>query len=258
MGMGTQWMRCWFTTQPRRAPTARETAVRAGKHVLAAMPAASTTAAADELAAAASAGGVALMLGESLRFLPSQQVIKQRLDEGKLGAIGLLRAHRWLPGAGDGAPESAIITAVPYLDLANWLFGTLPTHVYARGRGSAYVQAHLGFPDGGMAVIDVAVELPAGDGYQSVTVIGSTGAAYADDHHNRNLLFQGGDPVALDPGEGHLDAVAELAEMTDAIQQRRAPATTAADGYNALLVAETAQRSQDSGEALQLRGDAYE
>ena len=39
-----------------------------------------------------------------------------------------------------------------------------------------------------------------------MSLIGSTGAAYADDHHNSHLLFAGGAPNALlsDASVGHL------------------------------------------------------
>ena len=48
------------------------------------------------------------------------------------------------------------------------------------------------FPEGGMALIDCSRALqPSCDPYFSLTVIGSTGAAYADDHHNTNLLYKG-------------------------------------------------------------------
>ena len=43
-----------------------------------------------------------------------------------------------------------------------------------------------------MALIDCAQTLPQGDGYFSLSLIGSTGAAYADSHHNRQLLYGGG------------------------------------------------------------------
>ena len=230
-----------------------------GKHVLLELPpaagAAQLTALADECAAA----GVCLMIGGTLRFLPSQRLLKQRLEAGVLGDLGLLRAHHWCPGAAvdDGADTLGGGLAVPYLDLANWLFGGRPERVYARAAGPDYAQIHLGFR-GGMALIDVSAGLPPGDGYRSVTVIGSTGAGYADDHHNRALLFGGGDPAARNPGEGTHDLIGELTEFTAAGAARRAPQVTGADAHAALLVAEAAVASAAAGEVLVLRGDRYE
>ena len=231
-------------------------AARHGKHVLLELP---PVAGADALAALGeqcAAKGVCLMIGGTLRFLPSQQVLKQRLDSGKLGELGLLRAHRWRAGAGSGAGWQDL--AAPYLDLANWLFEDWPERVYARADGTDYAQIHLGFRAGGMALIDVSAGLPPGDGYRSVSVIGSTGAGYADDHHNRALLFGGGDPAARDPGEGTHDLAGELADFSAAIRERRAPRVTGADAHAALLVAEAAAASAAGGTVLERRGDRYE
>ena len=233
-------------------------AARQGKHVLLELPPA---AAADALAALGdecAAAGVCLMIGGTLRFLPSQQVLKQRLDSGKLGELGLLRAHRWHAGVGTGAAPAWQALAAPYLDLANWLFDDRPERVWARTAGPGYAQIHLGFRAGGMALIDVSADLPPGDGYQSVSVIGSTGAGYADDHHNRALLFGGGDPAARNPGEGNHDLAGELAEFTAASAARRTAQVTAAAAGAALQVAEAAAVSAAGGTVLERRGNRYE
>ena len=233
-------------------------AARHGKHVLLEFPPAAGAARLQALGEQCAAAGVCLMVGGTLRFLPSQQVLKQRLDSGKLGELGLLRAHRWHAGAGNGPLPDWQDLAAPYLDLANWLFDDRPERVYARSAGSDYVQIHLGFRAGGMALIDVSAGLPPGDGYRSVSVIGSAGAGYADDHHNRALLFGGGDPAARDPGEGNYDLAGELADFTAAIAENRAPAVGADDAHAALLVAEAAAASAAGGTVLECRGHRYE
>ena len=48
-------------------------------------------------------------------------------------------------------------------------------------------------------MLDFTDSLPSGEGYHSLCLIGSRGAAYADDHRNRNLLFAGGAPKASPP-----------------------------------------------------------
>ena len=231
-------------------------AARHGKHVLLELPPEAGAARLSALGDDCAAAGVCLMIGGTLRFLPSQQVLKQRLDSGKLGELGLLRAHRWHAGV-DAAPAWQALAA-PYLDLANWLFDDRPERVWARTAGPDYAQIHLGFRAGGMALIDVSAGLPPGDGYQSVSVIGSAGAGYADDHHNRALLFGGGDPGARNPGEGNHDLVGELAEFTAARAARRAARVTASDAGAALLVAEAAAASAAGGTVLERRGDRYE
>lgn len=235
-------------------------AVRHGKHVLLELPPAAAAGRLAALGDECAAAGVCLMIGGTLRFLPSQQVLKQRLVAGQLGELGLLRAHRWYAGAdgGTGSGPDWQALAAPYLDLANWLYGDPPERVFARTGGPDYAQIHLGFGAAGMALIDVSAGLPPGDGYRSVSVIGSAGAGYADDHHNRALLFGGGDPAARDPGEGNHDLAGELADFVAASAERRAPAVTAADGCAALLVAAAAAASAAGGAVLERRGDRYE
>lgn len=129
------------------------------------------------------------------RYLPSRQLIRQQLDAGKLGEPGLIRMHRWEPGEAVDSPLLAD------LDLALWYFGKSPSHVYAV-KQSSVTQIHLGFPGGGMALLDHVCGLAATEPYRSLSVIGSTGAAYADDHQNKQLLIHGGLHQAIGSGEG--------------------------------------------------------
>jgi predicted dehydrogenase len=139
------------------------------------------------------------------RFQPSIVAVKQALDAGKLGLAGLLRIHCWQPSASE-----AIDLLESQLDLAVWLFGDRPTDVYSCQR-AGYRQIHLGFKDGGMALIDIDRSLPEGNAYDSLSLIGSTGAAYADDHHNTQLLFGEPGPRALLTSQDNV-AIAEMIE----------------------------------------------
>jgi predicted dehydrogenase len=190
--------------------------------------------------------------------MPSQQEVKSALTDGKLGEPGLLRIHRWAESTDQSNTDDIVMNqTVDGIDLAIWLFDGMPTEVYAISRPS-YVQVHLGFADGGMALIDDARTLPSGDGYFSLSLIGSTGAAYADDHHNRNLLFRGGDPNAIDTGQGSLHLTAQLREFIAAIEEQREPVANGTDGQVALQVAEAAVSSLQSRQALRMIGGSYE
>ena len=253
-----------------------EKAAAAGKHVFVETPLALSTEAADAAIQACGSAGVRLMVGQAMRFMPSNQRVKESLASGKLGALGLLRIHRWEPlGAGGSgqlnqdAEESGgpvLHQVVRELDLANWLFEAPPTEVYALGRRQSnaesdapdYVQVHLGFPDGGMALIDYSMALPQGSAYFSLSVIGSTGAAYADDHHNMHLLYSGGEPLALNAGQGESHIVAQIQEFVNAVEEDREPAITGADGRAAVQVAEAVVESITSGRAARLDGGRYE
>lgn len=246
-------------------------AARAGKHVFVESPLALSTEMATETIEACDSAGVCLMVAQPLRFEPSQQAVNQALTSGKLGAPGLLRVHRWR-ALDAGRPKetdtksigaSIVSRVIGELDLANWYFDAMPTHVYAVGHGPSngeaaffdYVQIHLGFPAGGMAVIDYSATLPAGRDYFSLSLIGSKGAAYADDHHNTSLLYRGGDPTAMITGQGTGHVCRQLQEFVDAIQAKRAPVATGAEGLAAIRVAEAAVESMTSGEAVHLAYD---
>ena len=151
--------------------------------------------------------------GHRWRFEASVRAVRESLQAGQLGAPCLLRIHRWT-----ALPESESATfsqsgrredLTAQLDLALWLFHQRPETVYATGprkNAESALLVHLGFPDGGMSVIDFAWRLPPGEDYYSLHLIGKNGAAYADDHRNVSLLYGGGAPQALRV-DGDSDAV---------------------------------------------------
>lgn len=231
-------------------------AANAGKHVFVAGMLGMSIAQVDEAIGASETAGVRLMAGLATRYLPSQQTVKNAIMSGDLGELGLVRIHRWEAGA-NGA-TNAIEQVTSEIDVANWLFEALPSEVYATGRSDDYLQVHLGFPNGGMALIDCASSLPDGGGYFSLSVIGSTGAATADDHSSMNLIYRGGKPRAVIGGQGLGHVRTQLQEFVDAIDEQRPPATSGIDGRNALLVADAAEKSMATGSSLKLAGGAYE
>ena len=248
-------------------------AATAGKHVLVLAPLATTVADADAAIDASRRAGVRLMVGHAERSVPMARAVKDAVAKGELGSPGLVRIHRWIGSDHTGedwesdAAKSgglALHKLGPDLDLFNWLFMGMPTNVYAVGRslkgGKAipdYVQVHLGFPDGGMAMLDLTTVLPPGDGYFSLSVIGSTGAAYADDHHNTHLLYQGGRPRSVISSVSDLHGTAMLNEFANAIRDGREPASAGADSRAAILVAGAVAESLSTGQALRREGDGY-
>lgn len=227
-----------------------------GKHVFVKLPGDATSASVERLIESCQDTGVRLMVGGSTRFDASVQTVRQSLDAGQLGDPGLLRIHRWNSTAtGDDSTWQDI-------DLAIWMFGELPATVYAVARsiaaanGSDFLQIHLGFSAGGMALIDLSNNLPAQDGdpqsYYSLSLIGSSGAAYADDHHNQQLLFASHGAQALKTGAGDLATTAELQEFVDAIAAERDPGVSGRDALAALQVREAALASAECGKVARL------
>jgi predicted dehydrogenase len=199
-----------------------------------------------------------VMLAATGRFQPSIQEVAAVNSSGALGPPGLLRIHRWMTGGRQVAPADL----ADQLDLANWLFGTLPSDVYAvrRGEEGSYIHVHLGFPGGGMTLIDVATTLHDGEDYYCLSLIGGDGSAYVDDHHNMHLLFAGGHPEGVRGGEGVAGLVRLLQEFSGAVAGNRTGVPGPSDLAAALKVAEAAGRSIEVGEPLRLdeTGDGYE
>jgi predicted dehydrogenase len=183
------------------------------------------------------------------RYLPSRQLVRKQLLAGPLGEVGLVRLHRWESAAPDRAPDAAALPEqiLRDLDVVLWLTALEPDRVYAVQQSDAagqYVQVHLGFPGGAMALLDFDGRLPPGDGYQSLSVIAASGAAYANDHQNMQLLYRGGQPRAVrtEEGAGQLAAIAQ--EFVDTLRDVRDLTTASSLQWsNAFAVADAVAKS---------------
>jgi predicted dehydrogenase len=193
----------------------------AGKHVLVAAESCYWAAELDTLLSAAQQRGARLGVAHPDRYLPSRQLIARQLEAGKLGTPGLVRLHRWEPRAGDKHAADIPPALVRDIDLVLWFMRQPPNLVYAVDAthdAGRYVQVHLGFRDGAMALIDFCGSLPPGDGYNSLSVIGSAGAAHVDDHQNMQLVYTGGHARALRTDEGTSALAAVLQAFVDAVR----------------------------------------
>ena len=229
-------------------------AIAAGKHVLVSAPVADSLKEAEALLEAAREAGVFLAVGGLPVNVPANRVILDRLSSGKLGEPGLLRVHCW---SGESS-RSLASKLYGHIDLAIRFFGSSPAELYCVARGDqSYLQVHFGFAGGGMAVLDFSDRLPAGQGYDSLSLIGSSGAAYSDDHHNTHLLFAGGNPAALidDCGEG---LVHEVQGFVEAVAGEETSEINSEDLLAVHRVLEAIGRSSASAQVLHQRGGAYE
>ena len=106
-----------------------------------------------------------------------------------------------------------------------------------------------------MAMIGIACSLPAGGDYFSLSIIGGTGAAYADDHHNMNLLFAGDQPNALRTSQGRSDLAGQLQEFVDAIHEQRQATVTLKDSMRAIAVTKQIIKSASSNHVIEQKED---
>ena len=232
--------------------------LKAGKHVLLATERCSSWDHADSLLETARQAGVLLASVNPDRYWPSRLLIKQQLPS-KLGDVGLVRRHRWEPA---GASTHDVADKLPSplirdLDLVLWLVGQSPQVVYALAQGDVagsggFVQVHLGFSAGMALLYDN--RLPPGAGYQSLSVIGSTGAAYDDDQQNMQLVYRGGPPQGVTTDEGVRQRVAMTQEFVDALAQGRDLSTTVTAWREVFAVVDGVRESLATRQAVRLEG----
>lgn len=148
---------------------ATEAAARAGKHVFCEKPIARTAEDGQAMVEACREAGVTLMIGHVVRFYPEYQTIKQRLDAGDLGQVGMVRAARVNPPVQERSPWFADVEKnggvvldlmVHELDALCWLFGDVErlfaqglTYTEAQPRRD-YAQASLRFRSGVIAHVE--------------------------------------------------------------------------------------------------------
>lgn len=231
----------------------------AGKQVLLATDARPLRDRIEMLAHTARQAGVQLSVANPDHALPSRQLIRQQIASGKLGEVGLVRIHRWEPAVTEDVHDQKSLSAplVRDLELALWLFDKSPKVVYAieqtadkpDAESGRLMQVHLGFSGGGMALITNSNRLPPGDGYQSLSVIGSSGAAEADDHQDRQLVFTGGPPQAVRGGEG-ITLVPLLQEFVDTLREQGDLSASLSAWTRVWEVADAVQRSIESRQAI--------
>jgi predicted dehydrogenase len=105
-----------------------------------------------------------------------------------------------------------------------------------------------------MALIDYDGRLPDGDGYQSLSVIAATGGAYADDHQNTQLVYNGGQPRGVRTEERTRQLAAMAQAFVDGVQSGRDFATGIEDWRRVFLVVDAIHQSLQLGRAVALEG----
>lgn len=195
-------------------------------------------------------------------YRPSRQLIRQALDAGHFGLPGLIRIHRWESGNPDAAVAATDLPAACILDIeiTLWLMRKPPAIVFAtavhppnsEADVSRTLQIHLGFAGGAMALIDYSNRLSQGGSYQSLSLLGSNGASYADDHQNMQLLFQGEQPRAIKVDDELRATANMLQDFVDAVSSQRDCTENLHRWETAHAVADAVLRSIASKESVQV------
>lgn len=150
-------------------------AAKAGKHVICEKPMALSLADADEMIKASETAGVRLMIAHCIRFWPEYALLKQIVDENRLGKLTSLNMTRYgaFPAwSWDGwlADESraggaALDMHIHDTDYSLYLLGEpleVVSHGTDDGRGIGQIYTTLRYSDGAVAHLQGGWNLPSG------------------------------------------------------------------------------------------------
>ncbi|MGD9695694.1 MAG: Gfo/Idh/MocA family protein [Thermoleophilia bacterium] len=169
------------TPVPTHAALARQ-AILAGKDVFVEKPLALRAADANELVALADAGGRVLMVDHLLVHHPAVQMVKDIVDEGRLGRVFYMYGNR--QNLGIVRPdENALWSLGPHdISVMLWLAGERPSEVSATGE--SYLQP--GVED----VVFGRIRFPSG-------VLGHLHLSWLDPHKMRRLTVIGSERMVV-------------------------------------------------------------
>jgi UDP-N-acetylglucosamine 3-dehydrogenase len=245
-------------------------AAREGKHVILEKPIARTLEDAEAILEAFSGEGGRLFVGHVLRFFPEFARIKQLIDAGELGTVGVARASRrspflrgWNDWYADWRMSGGVLLdlVIHDFDFLRWSLGEVE-RVYAKGvmgreyNRLDYALVTLRFASGAIAHVEGQWGYPGPFNY-SMEVAGSRALVATDSTEPPPVQLLGG---TMGPGEspdvvtGKSPFQAELEHFVRCIATGEEPLVEAHDAYEALRIGLAATESVVSGRAVTLGG----
>jgi myo-inositol 2-dehydrogenase/D-chiro-inositol 1-dehydrogenase len=242
-------------------------AATAGRAVFCEKPMALTLADADRAITAAAQAGVPLQVGFNRRFDPAFAAARDAVLNGRVGTPHLLRSLTRDPGGFDPArvPPWTIYleTLIHDFDTLRYLNpGAEAVEVYAvadalvrpdwKDRGLLDTSiVTIRFDNGAMATAEASFQAVYGYDIRG-EVFGSAGMATAGDIRRTSMTFHGSEGVAADTWRRNIDLfhdayVAELADFTACVRDKKIPRATGQDARAALAIALAAIRSVQTG-----------
>ncbi len=259
-----------------------EAAAAAGKHVFLEKPMGLNVADCDRMIAACRAAGVRLMVAHITRFMEATRIAKGLVDDGSIGELRMIAAHRILDGyPNEGWPldpreGSAFLDWGSHgADVIRWFAGRDPIRAFAtfatyRRTPPANLSGMIQFqfPDDVMSHTWMSYEVPADSWIQRAHYVFTGSEGLVDlNAYGRVELVRGKEarevysqPDLEPSSRGGVsfnpyfrDAFGrQIQEFADAIRDGRAPSVTGEDGRAAVEMVEAAERSAAIGEAVRL------
>ena len=242
------------------------TALAAGCHVLVEKPIAASVDEAHALIAAAATANRKLMVGHIVRFDPTVQALKQRIDVGKLGRIFQIVCRRFGPFPHRVRDVGVVVDLAPHdLDVMRYVTGEEPLRIYAETARRIHTEhedlltALVRFPSGIAGMLELNWLTPTR--VRDVIVLGERGMFRADTllqdlyfyenaeangetwnaSHNLESVSEG--RMIRFPLQRYEPLKAELAAFAAAVLNDTIVPVTGADGLAALRLALALVRS---------------
>jgi len=249
-------------------PFHRDLALRAadeGRHVILEKPIARTMGDAQEILEAFSGDGPRLFVGHVARFFPEYAGIKEKIDAGELGMVGVVRTSRrspillgWNDWYADWRASGGVLVdlLIHDFDFLRWALGKV-RRVYARGvlgreyNRLDYALVTLRFEGGAIAHVEGHWGYPGPFNY-SIEVAGSRALLSADSTGPATQELIGAQGEAPDLASGTSPYQIQLAHFIRCITTGEEPIVRARDAYAALGVSLAATESVLTGEAVTL------
>ena len=243
-------------------------AAREGKHVILEKPIARTLEDAEAILEAFSGEGGRLFVGHVLRFFPEFVRLKQMIDAGDLGTVGVARTSRrspFLTGWNDWYADWRISGGVLLdlvihdFDFLRWSLGEVE-RVYAKGvmgreyNRLDYALVTLRFASGAIAHVEGQWGYPGPFNY-SIEVAGSRALVATDSTEPPPVQLLGGtvgSGESPDVVTGKSPFQAELEHFVSCIATDEEPLVDAHDAYEALKIGLAATESVVSGRVVTL------
>jgi len=237
-----------------------------GKNVILEKPLARTIEDAREILDAFSEGP-RLFVGHVVRFFPEYVGIKEKIDTGELGRIGVVRTSRrspflrgWNDWYADWRASGGVLVdlLIHDFDFLRWTLGEVE-RVYARGvlgreyNRLDYALVTLRFEGGAIAHVEGHWGYPGPFNY-SIEVAGSRAILSADSTEPAALDLVGSGDEVPDLASGTSPYERELAHFVRCIATGEEPVVKPEDAYEALRISLAATESIVKGEPVTLGG----
>ena len=238
-----------------------------GKHVILEKPIARTIEDAGEILDAFSGGGPRLFVGHVVRFFPEYVGIKDKIEAGELGTIGVVRTSRrspfltgWNDWYADWRVSGGVLVdlLIHDFDFLRWTLGNIE-RVYARGvQGREYNRLDyalvtLRFEGGTIAHVEGHWGYPGPFNY-SIEVAGSRAILTTNSTEPAALDLIGSGDEAPDLSSGKSPYVRELAHFVRCISTGGDSVVRPEDAYEALRISLAATESIVKGTPVTLGG----